>query len=532
MPDTPHPAPTGDPLVLAAICLAALILPLSFSAGAVATPSIGRELGGSPEALTWITNGFMLTFGSLLMAAGTLADRYGRRLVFTAGVATVTGFSLALGFAPALWVIDLLRAGQGIGAAAALAGGTAALAQEFDGHARTRAFSLLGTTFGVGLAFGPIVTGFLIAGAGWRAIFLAGALVGAAALVLGPPRMRETRDPHARSLDWPGTVSFTAMLTALTVAVIEAPGRGWHSPALHGLLAAAALLLAAFVIIETRAARPMLDLRLFRYRRFVGVQMLPVATCAGFVVLLVLLPLRFIGIEGRSEMEAGFLMLALSAPMLVVPMAAAALARRVPPGLLSGLGLLVAAIGLVWLGFIEIGSRAVLAPMLLIGLGSGLPWGLMDGLSVAVVPRERAGMAAGIFGTVRVAGEGVALALVSAALAGRIAGELRRIPGLPDASRAQAGQRLAVGDPDAARALLPGLDDATLTQAYQAAFTTLSWTLAALTIACAVAVLALLAAPLNPRASAPPKNPPAPAPGPAWPVRPRTPRGSPRGPGD
>ncbi len=119
MPDTPHPAPTGDPLVLAAICLAALILPLSFSAGAVATPSIGRELGGSPEALTWITNGFMLTFGSLLMAAGTLADRYGRRLVFTAGVATVTGFSLALGFAPALWVVDLLRAGQGIGAAAA-----------------------------------------------------------------------------------------------------------------------------------------------------------------------------------------------------------------------------------------------------------------------------------------------------------------------------------------------------------------------------------------------------------------------------
>ncbi|WP_279601690.1 MFS transporter [Methylobacterium sp. J-072] len=134
MPDTPHPARTGDPLVLGAVCLAALILPLSFSGGAVATPAIGRELGGSPEALTWITNGFMLTFGSLLMAAGTLADRYGRRLVFTVGVAIVTGFSLALGFAPSVWLIDLLRAGQGIGAAAALAGGTAALAQEFDGH--------------------------------------------------------------------------------------------------------------------------------------------------------------------------------------------------------------------------------------------------------------------------------------------------------------------------------------------------------------------------------------------------------------
>nr|WP_246692626.1 MFS transporter [Methylobacterium sp. WL64] len=156
------------------------------------------------------------------------------------------------------------RAGQGVGAAAALAGGTAALAQDFEGHARTRAFSLLGTTFGVGLAFGPVVTGFLIAGAGWRSIFLVGALVGAAALVLGPPRMRETRDPAARSLDWPGTVSFTAMLTALTVAVIEAPGLGWGSPVPCLLLAAATLLLMAFVAIESRAARPMLDLGLFR----------------------------------------------------------------------------------------------------------------------------------------------------------------------------------------------------------------------------------------------------------------------------
>lgn len=494
MTETPNPAPTGDPLVLGSVCLAALILPLSFSAGAVATPAIGRALGGSPEALTWITNGFMLTFGSLLMAAGTLADRYGRRLVFTLGVAIVTGFSLALGLASSVWLIDLLRAGQGVGAAAALAGGTAALAQDFEGHARTRAFSLLGTTFGVGLAFGPVVTGFLIAGAGWRWIFLVGALVGAAALVLGPPRMRETRDPAARSLDWPGTVSFTAMLTALTVAVIEAPGLGWGSPVPCLLLAAATLLLMAFVAIESRAARPMLDLGLFRYRRFVGVQMLPVATCACFVVLLVILPLRFIGLEGRSEREAGLLMLALSAPMLVVPMAAAALARRVPPGLLSGLGLLVAASGLVWLGFTEIGSRAVLAPMLLIGLGSGLPWGLMDGLSVAVVPRARAGMAAGIFGTVRVAGEGVALALVSAALAGLAAVALRRAPGQADgALLAQAGQRLAVGDPDAARALLPGLDGAALIQAYQAAFATLSWTLAAVTVVCAVAVFGLLA---------------------------------------
>ncbi|HJO66238.1 MAG TPA: MFS transporter [Sphingomonas sanguinis] len=492
MIDPPH-TPKGSPLILGAVCLAALTLPLSFSAGAVATPAIGRDLGGSAEALTWITNAFMLTFGSLLMAAGTLADRYGRKRVFTIGVATFTGFSLALGLAPSVWLIDLLRAGQGIGAAAALAGGSAALAQEFDGHARTRAFGLLGTTFGVGLAFGPVLTGLLIESVGWRAIFLTSTIVGAAALLLGPPRMHETRDPGASRLDWPGAASFTAMLTVFTVAMIESPAIGWTSPAMLALVAAFVVLLTAFAVIELRTARPMLDLSLFRYRRFVGVQLLPIATCACFVVLLVILPLRFIGIEGRSEIEAGFLMLALSAPMLVVPLVAATLARRVSPGVISGIGLLVAAAGLAWLGTMDVGTgRSVIAPMLLIGIGSGLPWGLMDGLSVSVVPKERAGMATGIFGTVRVAGEGVALAIVSAALAALIAAALHGVPGLSRTVLAQAGQRLAVGDAAGATDLSAQLDGTTLLHAYQTAFATLSWVLAGITTACAIAVFALL----------------------------------------
>ena len=492
MIDPPH-VRSERPLILGAVCLAALTLPLSFSAGAVATPAIGRDLGGSAEALTWITNAFMLTFGGLLMAAGTLADRYGRKRVFTIGVATFTGFSLALGLAPSVWLIDFLRAGQGVGAAAALAGGSAALAQEFDGHARTRAFSLLGTTFGVGLAFGPVVTGLLIESVGWRAIFLTGAVIGTAALLLGPPRMHETRDPDASRLDWPGALSFTAMLTVFTVAMIESPAIGWTSLTMLALVAAFVVLLAAFAFIELRTARPMLDVSLFRYRRFVGVQLLPVATCACFVVLLVIMPLRFIGIEGRSEIEAGFLMLALSAPMLVVPIVAATLARRMSPGVLSGIGLLVAAAGLAWLGTMEMGTgRAVITPMLLIGVGSGLPWGLMDGLSVSVVPKERAGMATGIFGTVRVAGEGVALAIVSAALAALIAAALHRVPGMSDIMLAQAGQRLAVGDAAGATAMSPRLDSSALLHAYQTAFATLSWVLAGITTICAVAAFVLL----------------------------------------
>ena len=333
-------------VVLGAVCLAALAMPLAFSGGAVATTAIGRDLGGSPVTMNWITNAFMLAFGSLLMAAGTLADRFGRKRLFSCGVAGFTLSSLALGFAPSIVAVDVLRAAQGIAAAATLAGGTAALAQEFDGHARTRALSALGGTFGIGLAFGPVLAGWLITEFGWRAVFVTGAIAGTLSLTFGVPRMHESRDPHARSLDWAGTVMFTAALTSFTYGVIEAPSLGWTSAAVIGLIAASAVFAAAFVAVEMRVARPMLDLSLFRYPRFVGVQVLPIATCFSYVVLLIVLPLRFIGIDGYDEIHAGWMMLALSLPMLVVPFVAATLTRWMSAGAISGIGLLIAAAGL------------------------------------------------------------------------------------------------------------------------------------------------------------------------------------------
>ncbi|KVE71835.1 MFS transporter [Burkholderia vietnamiensis] len=489
--------------VLAAVCMAAVALPLSFSGGAVATPAIGRDLHGGPVAMNWITNAFMLAFGSCLMAAGALADQFGRKRVFAIGVGGFTLMSVALAFAPSMLAIDLLRAAQGLAAAAALAGGTAALAQEFDGAARTRAFSLLGTTFGVGLAFGPVLAGWLIAHHGWRAIFVTGAAAGVLSLALGLPRMHESRDPHATGLDWPGTVAFTGALTLFTFGVIEAPARGWTDPLVIVLLAGAALGACAFVAIETRVARPMLDLSLFRIPRFVGVQVLPVSTCCCYIVLLVVLPLRFIGIDGFSEIDAGWLMLAISAPMLVVPLVAATLTRRLSAGVISGLGLLLAAAGLVWLDAALRGGAgpAAIGPMLAIGIGAGMPWGLMDGLSVSVVPKERAGMATGIFSTTRVAGEGIALAIVGAVLAALAHADLRRVPaagasGASGASDAalRAAARLATGDLAGAAAVLPGVDRATLLASYLHAFDRLLLALAVVTVLCAGVVFAFLGA--------------------------------------
>jgi len=488
----------GRNSILAAVCLAAVTLPMSFSGGAVATPAIGRDLGGTAVELNWITNAFMLTFGGFQMAAGALADEFGRKRLFAIGVALFAAISLASGFAPSVLSLDLLRAAQGIAAAATLAGGAASLAQEFEGRARTRAFSVLGTTFGIGLAFGPLLAGFLTETFGWRSVFLSTTIAGVLAFVFGAPRMRESRDPNANGLDWAGTLSFTGTLSLFTFGVIQAPACGWTSPLVIVLLVGSAVLFAAFIAIETRASRPMLDLSLFRYPRFVGVQVLPIATCYCYIVLLVLLPLRFIAVEGHSEIDAGLLLLSLSAPMLVIPSLAATLTRWISAGIISGVGLLIAAAGLAWLSRINLGGsgHAAVLPMLLIGLGASMPWGLMDGLSVSVVPKERAGMATGIFNTTRVAGEGIALAIVSAILAALSQCRLKEL--LPNADPALSARitgaagRVATGDLTHAAALLPEIGRPLLSQSYGDAFRDLLYILIAITMVAALVIFGFL----------------------------------------
>ncbi|MFZ4284982.1 MFS transporter [Variovorax sp. HJSM1_2] len=476
--------------VLAGVCLASAAMPMTFTGPAVALRDIAQALGGSPVALAWVTNAFMLAFGSCLMVAGALADRHGRRRLFMAGLLLFVGASTALVAAPSLLLFDLLRAVQGVAGAAIFAGGASALAQEFAGRARLQAFSLLGTSFGLGLTLGPIAAGGLTAAFGWRAIFV---LVIACAVVswaLARCSMHESRDPQAQALDWPGAISFTAALTLFTCGVLEAPALGWAHPGTLWMLLGALTLLALFVRIERRAQRPMLDLTLFRYPRFVGVQLLAAAPAYAYVVLLVLLPIRFIGVEGVPVGEAGRWMMALSAPLVVLPLVAGWLARRFAPASICGAGLLMAAAGLVWLSQVGGGSRALL-PMALIGVGISLPWGLMDGLAVSVVPSERAGMATGIFSTTRVAGEGLALALVGALLSALTAQQLAGAGAYAPAA-ALAAQELAAGNLQAAAALLPGQALATVLRAYDAAFATLMLVLAAITVLTAVVVFVFL----------------------------------------
>ncbi|MBB3121793.1 MFS transporter [Pseudoduganella violacea] len=494
MSSIPVPMPDAvarpGPLILTA-CLTAAIIPLSIAGPAVVVPAINQALGGSTAELAWIINAYILTYGSATLAAGSLADTYGRKRTWLTGMLLFALVTAAIPYMPSVRWIDLLRLIQGLAAAAAFAGAMAALTQEFDGHARTRVFSLIGTTFGAGAAFGPFLAGLLTDSLGWQWVFLLPALVAVLASLLIGRFARETRDPQATGLDWPGAISFTAGLALLTYGVILAPEKGWGHAAVLASLASAAALLCAFVCIELRRERPLLDLSLFANARFVGVQVLAVAPAYAYIVLLVILPARFIGVEGCSALQAGRMMIALSAPLLLVPFIAGQLARWISVGMLSGLGLVIAAMGLAWLGHsISSDTASRFLAMATIGMGIGLPWGVMDGLAVSVVPKERAGMAAGIFNAVRLAGDGIALAAVGAMLSARMLSGLIASAGngTPGGALAAASNRLAMSDMGNALVHVPAVGKSVLLQVYEGAF---RWQLLMLAAAAAVTALVI-----------------------------------------
>lgn len=399
------------------ICLSAVVLPMTFTGGAIATPDLGQDFGRSGPMLFWVVNAFMMVFGALPLVAGALADRIGRRKVFRFGLVGFLISGLALTLSPSLVFIDVLRGFQGLFAAATLAGGTAVLAQMPDEKSRRGAFSMIGATFGFGLAFGPLLAGVALEAGGWRIVFVLTSILAAAALGMGAGAIQESRTPQETAFDTWGAAFFAGGLICVTTWAVMLPTSGYSDPVEIALFIATIASLTAFVLREKRYAAPMFDLSLLKRPAFLGIQALPVATCFGFVSLLVIVPLQLIA-SGYSEGVAGLVSMALSAPVFLV---GAALARF-PHGnrrLLITFGLVLSVIGLIWLAFVPFSGPVLplTLPLALIGFGIGFPWGLMDGLAIEVVPREKAGVATGMFATVRVASEGLVLALVSAAYA-------------------------------------------------------------------------------------------------------------------
>lgn len=416
-----HPA-----VVLVAVLLSTVALPLSLTGASVALPDIGRDLDAGLAGVQWVVNGYNATFASFMLAAGALADLFGRRRVYAVGLAIFAASGLAGAVAGNIVLLDAARVVAGVGAAAAATSASGLLADAFPlGPARTRAFSLFGTAIGVGLAFGPSISGLLIEAFGWRSVFAAPALAVCVVLAL-TPLLPESRQPHAGRIDWPGAVSFTAALLLLIFGFVQGPEFGWSAPVIVAAFVAAVALLVVFVRVERRCAEPMFDLALLASPRFVGVCLAAATTVAVMVPLLVYLPSYLTTVVGMSPGAAGGTLILLTAPALVLPLVSGALTRVVPAPAVIVTSVALVAVGAAWTSVLAPDSSAatLAAPLLTIGVGIGLSIGLLDAIAIGSVAPDRAATGAGMINTARLASETVAIAGVGAVLASTTAGRL------------------------------------------------------------------------------------------------------------
>lgn len=411
--------------MLVAVLASTFALPLSLTGASVALPEIGRDLDADLAGVQWVVNGYNATFASCMLAAGALADLFGRRRLYATGVAVFAGAGLLAAGTDDILLLNLLRALAGVGAAAAATSAGALLAATFRGGARARAFSVFGMAIGAGLAFGPSIAGVLIDVLGWRAVFAVPALAGVAVLLL-VPWLPESRQPHAGRIDWGGTVTFTAALLLLIFGFVQGPEYGWDDPRIIAAFAATVAFFVAFVRVERSHPEPMFDLTLLANPRFVGICLAAATTVAVLVPLLVYLPSYLTTVIGLTPSAAGATLILLTAPTVVLPLIAGALTRWVPASTVIVVAVVAVALGAAWATVIAptSGLADLAGPLLAIGLGIGLSIGLLDALAIGSVPPHRAATGAAVINTARLAGETVAIAVVGAVLASTTAGRL------------------------------------------------------------------------------------------------------------
>lgn len=497
---------------LVIVSIASALLPISLTGASVALPGVADSFHNGLAAGQWVVNGYDLTFASFMLAAGSFADLFGRRRMFLTGSLVFAVSSLISAAAGNVLVLDVARTVAGLGGAMLLTAGSAMLAHLFDGAARARAFGVFGTAIGVGLAFGPFIAGSLSTAFGWRTIFLVPGLVGLliAACCL---RLPESSDPAATRVDWAGTLTFTGALTALILALLEGPQLGWAGPLTITAYVLTAVLLIAFVAVERRQARPMFDLGLFAQPQYLALCVAVLALVFAFTPLLVYLPTYFVAVNGASTLHAGVDLMMLTVPTLIFPMVAGYLLRWVPIRHMVTLSVALTAGGAAWLTVLgpRVGNWVVLGPFLLIGTGVGISFGCLDGAAVSSVDPARAGMAAGMFNTVRLAGETIAIAVVGTLLVsatrGGLGDQLGRFGGRYAQHPADLANALNQGDLAGPVQSVPAASRAAFTDvavgAYTGALHTVLWVMAVFCAVAAVALLLIQRAPEKPEQAAP-----------------------------
>jgi MFS family permease len=273
-----------------------------------------------------------------------------------------------------------------------------------------------GATLAGATAVGPLVGGALVDGPGWRWIFLVNVPIGLAALIAGWLRLAESRSAAARAADWPGTALLTGGLLTLLLALIRGNADGWRSAEILGLFAAAAVLLAGFIVREASAAEPMLDLRLFRRASFTGISLGAWALSATLIGATSYLALYMVNTLDYSPFQAGLRFLPLTVASFLAAPIVARLVDRVPPRFTVGGGLALSAIGMWLAGHLHGDSRwtALLAGFIVAGLGLGMANASMSQAALAAVDHSRAGMATGAVNTMRQIGVAAGVAILGA----------------------------------------------------------------------------------------------------------------------
>ncbi|WP_027944192.1 MFS transporter [Amycolatopsis taiwanensis] len=412
-------------LTLTVVLVGVVLVAMSISGTAVALPGIGIDLDASGSPLNWVVAGYNLAFAAMTLVAGSAADRIGRRRVFIIAAAVFSIGFLATALSPSIVLTDVARVISGAGGAGIMAAGGAILAAAYHGAARNRAFALMGTMAGIGIAVGPTLSGLLITATGWRGSFIVFAGVGLL-VAFGAIRVHESRSPGGAT-DWLGSVLFIAALSILMFAVLEAPATGWGGSRIVLSLVVGLCALVVFAIVQRRSTSPVLAPALVSNRGFMGWSLATLTTSIGFLGVLVFLPTYLQAATGLTPAVAGVAMLLLTAPVLVLPMIAVTLVNKgVSARVVIMIALALVVGGNFWLMALrpENTVAVVAAPLLMIGIGMGASFGITDGQAMSLVPPDSVGMAAGFLNTLRGAAEALVIAGFSASLLGLLSSKL------------------------------------------------------------------------------------------------------------
>ncbi|MFJ7268183.1 MFS transporter [Streptomyces sp. NPDC099050] len=412
-------------LILTICCMSLLIVSLDNTVLNVALPSMRRDLHASVAGMQWTIDAYTLVLASLLMLAGSTADRIGRRKVFTAGVVLFTAGSVLCSLAPSLGWLIAFRMIQAVGGSMLNPVAMSIITNTFtEPKERARAIGVWGAVVGISMAAGPLIGGLLVDSVGWRSIFWINLPVGLLALVLTLRYIPESRADHPRRPDPVGQLLIMGLLGSVTFGIIEAPAAGLRSPLILGCALVAASSLAGLLAYESRRAEPLIDPRFFRSAPFSGATVIAVSAFAALSGFLFLNTLYLQDVRGLGALDAGLYMLPMAAfAFLCAPVSGRLVATRGPRLPLLVAGVTMGASGLLFAAFSAESSTAMLfCGYVLFGIGFGLVNAPITNTAVSGMPRAQAGVAAAVASTSRQTGGALGVAIVGAVLAAGMTG--------------------------------------------------------------------------------------------------------------